>query len=574
MIFSSRALLLLIVFSWACNALPQVRASGLNDAVITNVSYLKEDNNKLGLADVITAYRQEKFVDADTSILNFGIASRPVWVRLVVQNSNKVAVMQCLTVRNPWLDQLSVYFQSRDGVVLQGVAGDKFPYAQRFINQRFFSFKHRFESGISVVYIRAESPDPLLLPIYLLSKNEVQDTEALQNYSYGFVYGFIISLALYNAILFLSLRHTRYLYYAIYLLSFIAVNIAYTGHGFKWLWPESVVWQQWAIPILMMLYGFAGLRFATSFLHTARTSPRIHRAIVYACIGFSVLEITALLVNSQVAALYLSFTFVVLFTVVMVFLGIIAVRAKQKSAKYFLYASLLTMVGALLTAMAVLGVIPYSELTYRAVEIGMSIESVLLAMALADHLRLSQDEKIKAERLAKIDPLTGLNNRRGFFDAAKPLWINSQRYNRDASLILMDIDWFKSINDTHGHMQGDKVLAAIAHFLADSAREGDVLARWGGEEFILFLPETSVKKAMVFAERLRNSVELLAISLDKKTIHLTASFGVACRHVKDETLDDLISRGDRYLYQAKAEGRNRVCGEAPLKPAFEQLAAE
>lgn len=558
---SYNAILLIAVLLLGCFLPPTAAASRSDDVVITDASYLKEADTELGLDEISAAFAQDKFTAANRPIVNFGIASSPVWVRLVVENRRDVAATQRLVIENSWINEIAVYFQSQDGTVSKHIAGDRHPYGQRPIKQRFFAFSHRYLPGPNIVYLRAETPDPLLLPIYLLSEGEAQATNTLQDYSYGFVYGFIIALALYNAMLFLSLRHARYFYYAVYLLLFIAMNIAYTGHGFKWLWPNAVVWQQWIIPILMMLYGFAGLRFATSFLHTARTSPRLHQFIVFSCIGFAALEVLAILFDSQIAALNLSFAFIVLFTLAMVFLGVVALRAKQKSAGYFLYASLLAMVGALLTAMAVLGVIPYSGLTYRAVEIGMLIESVLLAMALADHFRLSQEEKIKAERLAKIDPLTGLNNRRGFYETTRPLWVNARRYHRNASLILMDIDFFKRVNDTHGHMQGDKALLSVADFLAHSAREGDVLARWGGEEFILFLPETPFEQALVFAERLRESIEHLDIVFDHTIIHITASFGVTYRANEDLLLDNLISKSDKLLYRAKAEGRNRVCGE-------------
>ena len=163
-----------------------------------------------------------------------------------------------------------------------------------------------------------------------------------------------------------------------------------------------------------------------------------------------------------------------------------------------------------------------------------------------------------AERLAQKDHLTGLNNRRAFHEITSPIWSTALRNNRDVSVILLDIDFFKLINDTHGHAFGDQVLELVSLILIQSVREGDVVARWGGEEFILFLPETNLKEAMVFAERLRVSVAELLIEHEKGLISFTASFGVAQRDISCETVEELTSLADKCLYQSKRGGRNMV----------------
>lgn len=125
---------------------------------------------------------------------------------------------------------------------------------------------------------------------------------------------------------------------------------------------------------------------------------------------------------------------------------------------------------------------------------------------------------------------------------------------------MIDIDMFKEINDKHGHACGDKVLIALASILAKSARNGDVQARWGGEEFILFLPETNLDQAVAMAERLRVAISGMRMVYQSETIYFTASFGVAQRAANDSSLDALISAADECLYRSKRDGRNRVSG--------------
>lgn len=188
------------------------------------------------------------------------------------------------------------------------------------------------------------------------------------------------------------------------------------------------------------------------------------------------------------------------------------------------------------------------------------IQELLVQQSIANQARSD------AEHLARTDHMTGLNNRRAFNEIVSPLWSTALRSNRDVSLILLDIDHFKVLNDNYGHAFGDKVLGSVASILAVSAREGDVLARWGGEEFILFLPETNLKAAIALAERLRVSISEMRIDYGQAPLSITASFGVVQRADSCLTVDELTSSADKCLYQAKSEGRNRVCDRLTATP--------
>jgi diguanylate cyclase (GGDEF)-like protein len=160
--------------------------------------------------------------------------------------------------------------------------------------------------------------------------------------------------------------------------------------------------------------------------------------------------------------------------------------------------------------------------------------------------------------MATIDALTGLVNRRAFVDWAARELRRAQRYQDPLSLILLDVDHFKHINDRYGHAAGDTVLAAVGRQLVASVRACDVVARWGGEEFILALPSTPLVGAVEVAERARRELESAHITAPSgKTIPVTASLGVA-ELGKGESIDTLIDRADRVMYEAKSSGRNRV----------------
>jgi len=166
----------------------------------------------------------------------------------------------------------------------------------------------------------------------------------------------------------------------------------------------------------------------------------------------------------------------------------------------------------------------------------------------------------KLTMLATTDGLTGLHNRAYFNEHLCKEYKRARRYQScKLSLLIMDADYFKRVNDDYGHPAGDAVLIAIAHKARECAREYDIVARYGGEEFALILPETDAESAVLVAERLRKSIESMQVEYEGLVISKTVSIGVAC--LQDPELtdeDDLLVQADNALYQAKEEGRNRV----------------
>lgn len=529
-------------------------------AIGLSTQFLHEQHGRLKLPDAIAAWQAGKFLPGTSPVLNFGIGARPVWIHFAVDNPTATAQPRRLSIETAWLDQVEVYFQRQGRTTVAYRVGDKQAYTQRPVASRYFVFDQAFEAGVTDVFLRVETPDPMVVPISLLSPETSWIRQTQQALSYGVVYGFLLALMAYNAILFISLRGSQYLLYAVYLGMFVLMNIAYTGHGFAWLWPDSVNWQQWSNPILMFLFGVSGLLFANRFLNLQLHFPRIRKAVIGFCATFGILLGAAILAGSQTVALLASFSFAFLFSGLMLFLGVISVRAGQKPAKYFLIAALAAMVGAMLTTLSTWGFIPHNTWTFRAVEIGMLADATLLALALAYQLRMGQEERIVAERLAQQDPLTGLNNRRAFYDKTSPLWSQAIRHAHPSAVMLLDLDLFKEINDAHGHAHGDDVLKALANILKQAIRQGDILARWGGEEFIVFLPETSKQEAMALAERLRAAIAGMRIPHETGDTAVTASFGIAQLESRHITLDALIAAADECLYQSKQNGRNRVTG--------------
>ncbi len=191
--------------------------------------------------------------------------------------------------------------------------------------------------------------------------------------------------------------------------------------------------------------------------------------------------------------------------------------------------------------------------------ISCMITSVLLQKTFNGNLELAYDldiAKKHAENIASTDVLTGLNNRRAFFDKAESLFAYCKRNNQPISALMLDIDHFKKINDTYGHSAGDVALRNLGDLLKQHLRESDLSCRFGGEEFAVLLPNTTADEACEMANALKHMMMTSSIALaDENALSLTASFGVSAH---GETVEDLLNHADEAMYLAKNGGRNHV----------------
>jgi diguanylate cyclase (GGDEF)-like protein len=168
-----------------------------------------------------------------------------------------------------------------------------------------------------------------------------------------------------------------------------------------------------------------------------------------------------------------------------------------------------------------------------------------------------RDANKKLLEISNIDYLTNIPNRRYFFEAGSKSFYLAKREEKNLSIICIDIDYFKKINDTYGHNIGDEILKLLANTMAKIVRKSDILARTGGEEFTILLNNMNGRNAFVFAEKLRNNIENLTYTNNDIKIKLTISLGISQMKKEDESLDSIIIRADKALYLAKEENRNK-----------------
>lgn len=197
--------------------------------------------------------------------------------------------------------------------------------------------------------------------------------------------------------------------------------------------------------------------------------------------------------------------------------------------------------------------IPKAYLTYD-----LLFKSLLNAREKWELLREKERLQKELAHMAMYDALTDILSRRALLEQAEVERQRTKRYGRDLSLLMIDIDHFKKVNDTYGHLIGDVVLREVAQTLKKQTRRSDFVGRYGGEEFLIILPETSMEKALILAEKLRKQVSELTIPVDGQILKdITISIG-ATEYEDDPNIEKFINRSDKWLYAAKQNGRNQV----------------
>lgn len=376
--------------------------------------------------------------------------------------------------------------------------------------------------------------------------------------------GMMFALVFYNGLLYFATSKKENILYSFYLISgliWIALSYGLIGKAFNAYGDHIFILNLslFTMPIFLLLFMMA-------IFDTQKLYIKEHRALqgmlVLLIIPFiyGLFDVTqALKPAGALAALMMVITFSV---------SISLFRKKNPLVKFFLVGHSLFVVFNIYAVMYYSGLVAPNYINSHGVGIGIVLEALTLAFIISYRIKILEDIRSKQDELKKqasTDPLTQLYNRR-YFIAEGRYKIEKAKVNQTPlSVMTIDIDHFKRVNDTHGHTVGDLVLVAVASIFQHYSRDNDLIARFGGEEFVILLPGANLSKTHECAERIRRAVESHSVKIsDELTIAITVSIGVAQIDIASlESIDSAINRADKALYQAKSLGRNRVC-EAEL----------
>jgi diguanylate cyclase (GGDEF)-like protein len=453
-----------------------------------------------------------------------------------------------------------------------------------------------------IVYLRVQSQGNLTVPLALWRPAGLQRADHRAYSIVALYFGALLALAAYNLLLFITIRELRYLYYVAFGVSLAVAQASLNGIANEFLWPG---YPEWGNAALVVGFGATGIfvsLFTRSFLDTGRSLPWLDKLILAWMAWFGAC-VFATLISYRLAAVMVALAGVS-FSLLALTAGILCYRRHVPGAGYFLLAWTFPLLGAVVTGSRNFNLLPAMTLTNYAMQIGSGLEMVLLSFALADRINTARREKEQAQaealqakqhivetlkrneqqleervahrtreladayarlqkteqalrNLAYQDNLTGLANRILGEDRLSRAIAQARRDKSFVAVLVVDLDRFKTINDTHGHTVGDEALKAAARRIQSCVRTSDTVARIGGDEFLIVLEGMQAPGG---AERVADAIiEALAapIAVDELTVTLGASIGVAIYPTHAEDLKALIKHADETMYKMKAVTRSR-----------------
>ncbi len=562
---------------------------------------------------------------------NFGFSNNAYWFRFNIDNVSAKNLTRFAELPIPFLDDIQLYHFVDGQLQTSYHLGDGRPFAERPIRHQNFVMPLDLAPGTNALLMRissagtVEAPLVIWKPLYFFI--ETADARLLQ----GVFAGIMIIMVVYNLFLFFSVRDISYLYYVGFVISFLLFQVCLKGYGYAYIWTDSVDFNSHCISTFVGLSEVTFGLFSLHFLRLKAHFPLGNRILfILIVISGLVSVLTFVLPYSWTIRITTGLVLPICFMAM--FSGYWVWWKGGGHARFFCVASTAIILGIAVLVLGKFGLLPLNIWTENAAQIAALLQVSLLSFALADrinrekqlrinaqaevlkqeHMLLkSQTELISAQEsanrdleikvnertqalqatlgqleaanqklheLSVTDGLTQIHNRAFFTEQFAQEYLRAHRQKIPLSIILCDIDYFKSINDNYGHIAGDQCLVEIAKILnGQVARTGDVLARYGGEEFIIMLVNTPLEAAISVAESLREKIGATRIHFNHHAIELTASFGVACdipgsvelQHGDEHTGiqanserpdggEALIQRADEALYRAKSDGRNCV----------------
>jgi diguanylate cyclase len=559
----------------------------------SSVLYIEDANASLDIGEVLQ--QALPWQQGGPKSFNKSYNQSAWWLRLDIDNAQDKPQRRLIELSYAVLDHVDVYIVAGGQVLASHMLGDKQPFYERVFDHRFFVIPVEWQPSQSLqIYLRVKSSSAVQAPLTLWEEKAFYGFDTTRTIMNGIFFGIMLVIAAYNLLIFCVLGERTYLLYVGYVICMPLFLASLGGYSFQYMWPTFTDWNDESILFFLSGVVVFGVAFTRSFLVVQRYSPGLDRLLVIALAGGIVLAATTFMLPYYVniKALIAWATFACILALLS---GVFCWYSQQKVAQYYTIAWVSMLSGGVILALNKAGVLPANLFTEYATHIGSALEVVLLSFALAERIneerRLrfeAQEEALtgirqaneeleyrvqertkeleamtcKLRELSNTDQLTGLHNRRFFDSQIKMEWLRACRYQHPISIIAIDIDHFKSVNDRYGHMVGDECLREIARRVGLGVRcPTDVAARYGGEEFVMLLPETTREGAVIVAERVRKSVEVAHIDTRAGELSLTISAGIYCVTPENDNfsgIDILLEKADECLYRAKAMGRNCI----------------
>lgn len=541
---------------------------------------LRDPANSITIEELIAGEHSASFIASTEKYLSFFHTDDTIWLKLDADDIIKDPTQTHWLEYNDKIESLNVYAVKEDGSYTLYESG-LFHLQTQPIAYPSLLFPID-DPSVKEIYLQLRGQLPLTIFTTLYSNNSFIENVISYKFYTGSFYGFLLALAMYNLFLYFSFKERSYLYYTLYMFSFMlfqgtmnSFDVELFGTAMPhWLSTKTLALSCNIMIVFMILFG-------KEFLEMKRRLPKSNRVLNYAIVMTAGSTI-ALFAGISQEYMDIFITAAGLFTLLFLWVSGFRLLLKgHKSARFYMIGWTVLLGSIILQALVMLDFLPLSLVVFEEIpSYSAMFEALILSLALADKVNLImkenrrtqeelhetlekkvaertrqlEDAQIELKHLASTDPLTQIANRVLLDRVLDEEFRRSMNEHTPLAVMLIDLDYFKNVNDTYGHQVGDYVLVEAAKIFKANVRDSDVVGRWGGEEFLVICPATSLDEALQLAEKIRVTLADFNFNDVGKR---TASFGVAFQ-LPGDTLHSMISRCDEALYVAKEKGRNRV----------------
>lgn len=585
-------LFLALIFSSSLLAQEVIDVSGTENGLRMPGKFViwNDESGALGLNDAQTAYTEGKFASLQTKG-STGLKPGAIWSHFYLRNVSDSPITLNLEYVDHQLIWLNAFAAKENGESpfqqIARFALDE-PFSKRQIPHQRFVFATSIEAGETKEYFVkfASHGKGFVFPnLRIWGPSQLMLMQTKEASLVNFLFGGLLLMSVISLVVGIATKEGFFYADSAYMLSKIIAWGTILGYTHALLITEHFHWSYMSIAGAISI--FCGLLFSRIFLQSKKYTPKLDYVLLF-MMGNALFLLTCAIFKLTALAV-MSITVALLLYPVVIIVSVARWRQGSKEAAVFALAWSFLVLGLVIQALRDLGFVEHNFINYYWPIFASYTEMVVIMVAMGLRLRLLRRQKIDAEHKytlqlehskaelellvkertrelekqkhraeieARTDALTGTRNRRSFFAEAGKLLAKTKMEHITVSLLMFDIDNFKTINDTYGHNVGDEALCCFADAIAKRIRETDIFGRLGGEEFSLLLCG-SKQDALQMAERLRDDIAKLRIDTSKGPMQFTTSIGVA--HLSNETMiEELLNQADKALYEAKVAGRNQV----------------
>ncbi|MDX1694238.1 MAG: diguanylate cyclase [Ketobacteraceae bacterium] len=546
--------------------------------------YLVEPENVINVSEIMD---HTGWKEVSTPQASFGFRDKAYWLRFAVENPQNKPEDLLIELSNNYLDSINLYVLDEEKqVIAHQQSGDSIPYRLRPIAhaQNLHPVTLPAKARITIV-IRVQSSSALSIPVQIWDRQAFTTYDFTRTVGLGIFFGLMIIFSLYHLVVAALTRDSSALYYAIFIFSFLMIFSYRKGIPPSILPEAAIPSMETANVFGISLVGFSLCLFTSRILLLKDAAPALARLMLIAG-SLALLPLFASRYIDYSLLIRISLGYSLIIIVLFATVIIKRIRDRYPPARHMVIASIFGIIGGGSGILAALDILPVTLTVQTLIYVCNAVMALFLALTISYRINMDRqlieeaqrkhthelDELVRrrTEELESVnaqlhvvsitDGLTQLYNRRYFDETFRTEYNRAFREKQPLSVLLMDIDHFKKLNDTHGHAFGDLCLKTAAEVVQSQLRRPlDVAARYGGEEFVVLLPDTDTQGACHIAENIRRELKATVVHHNGKPVNMTISAGVSGEiPVARDQHEALLKRADDCLYEAKRNGRDRV----------------